>query len=88
MDFDKYTERAKGFVQAAQTMAQRRGVSNAQIAIAWLMQKPGITAPIVGASKPQHLEDAIAAAALKLSDEEIKALEAHYQPKAVAGNLS
>ncbi|MGZ5921800.1 MAG: aldo/keto reductase [Rhizomicrobium sp.] len=75
-------------LQAVEMIARARGVSNAQVAIAWLMQKPGVTAPIVGASKPQHLEDAIAAASLTLSDEEVKALEAHYKPKPVAGNLS
>ena len=75
-------------LQAVETIAQARGVSNAQVAIAWLMQKPGVTAPILGASKSRHLEDAIAAASLMLSDEEVKALEAHYKPKPVAGNLS
>ena len=66
--------------------AKARGKSNAQIAIAWTLAK-GVTAPIVGASKMQHLEDAIAAADIKLTDDEIKYLEAPYQPKAVAGNL-
>ena len=66
--------------------AKKHGKNNAQIATAWLLAK-GITAPIVGASKMSHLEDAIAAASLKLSDEEVKALEAHYKPKPVAGNL-
>ncbi|MBN9546463.1 MAG: aldo/keto reductase [Alphaproteobacteria bacterium] len=74
-------------LQAVEKIAAARGVSNAQVAIAWLMQKPGVTAPIVGASKMQHLEDAIAAVSLKLSDEETAALEAHYKPKPVAGNL-
>jgi aryl-alcohol dehydrogenase-like predicted oxidoreductase len=74
-------------LQAVEKVAKERGVSNAQVAIAWLMQKPGVTAPILGASKPHHLEDAIAAASLKLSDEEMTALEAHYKPKPVAGNL-
>jgi aryl-alcohol dehydrogenase (NADP+) len=67
--------------------AGRRGASNAQIAIAWLLAK-GVTAPIVGASKMSHLEDAIAAAAIALTDEEVKYLEEPYRPKAVAGNLS
>jgi aryl-alcohol dehydrogenase-like predicted oxidoreductase len=67
--------------------AKKHGKSNAQIAIAWLIAK-GITAPIVGASKMNHLEDAIAAAEIKLGTEEISYLEAPYQPKAVAGNLS
>ena len=66
--------------------AQKHGKSNAQIAIAWILAK-GVTAPIVGASKMQHLEDAIAAVEIKLTDEEITYLEAPYQPKAVAGNL-
>jgi aryl-alcohol dehydrogenase (NADP+) len=66
--------------------ANKRGNSNAQIAIAWLLAK-GVTAPIVGASKMKHLEDAIAAAEIKLTDDEIRYLEAPYLPKAVAGNL-
>jgi len=74
-------------LKAVEKIAAARGVSNAQVAIAWLTQKPGVSAPIVGASKPKHLEDAIAAASLKLSEEEMKALEAHYKPKPVAGNL-
>jgi len=74
-------------LQTVEKIAKERGVSNAQVAIAWLMQKPGVTAPIVGASKPHHLEDAIAAASLKLSEVEMTALEAHYRPKPVAGNL-
>jgi len=66
--------------------AKKHGKSNAQIAIAWLLHK-GVTAPIVGASKMQHLEDAIAAVQIALTDEEIAYLEAPYRPKAVAGNL-
>jgi 1-deoxyxylulose-5-phosphate synthase len=66
--------------------ARKHGKSNAQIAIAWLLAK-GVTAPIVGASKMQHLEDAIAAAQIELTGDEIAWLEAPYQPKAVAGNL-
>ncbi len=85
MEFD---ENDLATLKAVETIAQARGVSNAQVAIAWVLAKPGVTAPIVGASKPKHLEDAIAAASLKLTDDEIKALEAHYRPKPVAGNLS
>jgi len=66
--------------------AKTHGKSNAQIAIAWTLAR-GVTAPIVGASKMQHLEDAIAAADIKLTGDEIAYLEAPYQPKAVAGNL-
>ena len=64
----------------------RHGNSNAQIATAWLLAK-GATAPIIGASKMSHLEDAIAAAEIKLTAEEVAYLDAPYQPKAVAGNL-
>jgi len=67
--------------------AKKRAANNAQIAIAWLLAK-GITAPIVGASKMNHLEDAIAAAEIKLTHEEIRYLEEPYKPKAVAGRLS
>jgi aryl-alcohol dehydrogenase-like predicted oxidoreductase len=62
------------------------GKSNAQIATAWLLAK-GVTAPIIGASKMSHLEDAIAAAEIKLTAEEVAWLDAPYLPKAVAGNL-
>ncbi len=63
-----------------------RGASGAQVALAWLLSKPVVTAPIVGASKMAHLEDAIKAADLKLTPDEIAALEAPYQPKAVRGH--
>jgi len=66
-------------------LAQARGVPMAQIGMAWLLAKKGITAPIIGASKMGHLEDAVAALSLKLSDEEVAALEAPYVPRAVAG---
>lgn len=66
--------------------AQKHGRSNAQIATAWMLHK-GVTAPIIGASKMQHLEDAIAATEIALTGAEIAYLEAPYQPKAIAGNL-
>jgi aryl-alcohol dehydrogenase-like predicted oxidoreductase len=56
------------------------------VALAWLCQKPGVVAPIVGASKPHHLEDAVASLSIKLSVEEIAALESPYTPRAVAGH--
>jgi aryl-alcohol dehydrogenase (NADP+) len=65
---------------------RRHGRSNAQIATAWLLAK-GVTAPIIGASKMSHLDDAIAAAEIKLSADEVAYLDAPYQAKAVAGNL-
>lgn len=68
-------------------VAQARGVPRAQVALAWVRLKRGVVAPIVGASKPGHLEDAIAALSLSLTDEEIKSLEDVYVPHAVAGVL-
>ncbi len=67
-------------------IAQKRGVPNAQVALAWLMQQKSVTSPIVGASKPGHLQDAIAAASLKLDDAELKALSEPYKPHRVLGH--
>jgi aryl-alcohol dehydrogenase (NADP+) len=67
-------------------IAQARGVKNAQIALAWILAKPGVSAPIIGASKPYQLEDALAALDLKLSGEEIKKLEEPYEPHPVLGH--
>lgn len=67
-------------------IAKARGVPPAQVALAWVVQKPGVTAPIIGASKPNHLPDAIAALSLNLTDEEITALEAPYVPHPVQGH--
>ena len=66
-------------------VAEARGIPRAQIALAWLLHKPAVTAPIIGASKPHHLEDAVAALSVKLSPEEMSALEEHYVPHPVAG---
>jgi aryl-alcohol dehydrogenase-like predicted oxidoreductase len=66
-------------------LAEVRGLPNAQVALAWLLSKPVVTAPIVGASKPQHLEDAVAALADARSDDEIRRLEAAYLPHPVLG---
>ncbi len=68
-------------------IASARGVSNAQVALAWMLEKPFITAPIVGASKMQHLEDAIAALEVKLSPEEVLKLEELYQPHKISGHV-
>jgi 1-deoxyxylulose-5-phosphate synthase len=72
-------------VEALTEMAKRRGVAPAQVALAWMLAKPGITAPIVGATKQHHLEDAVAALELKLTAEEIAGLEAAYVPHPVLG---
>ena len=73
-------------VDAVTTVANAHGVSNAQVALAWLLHQPGVTAPIIGASKPHHLEEAAAALQLKLSVEELQALAAPYQPHGVLGH--
>ena len=65
--------------------SERRGASRAQVALAWLLGKPGITAPIVGASKSHHLRDAVAALSLRLTPEEMASLEEPYVPHPVAG---
>ena len=70
---------------ALATVAAARGATRAQVALAWLLRKPGITAPIVGASKPGHFDDVVAALKIELSDAEVAALEAPYLPHAVVG---
>jgi aryl-alcohol dehydrogenase-like predicted oxidoreductase len=67
-------------------LSAARGVPRAQLALAWLLAKPGVTAPIVGATKPQHLADAIAATKVKLTADEIAALEEPYVPHPIAGH--
>jgi aryl-alcohol dehydrogenase-like predicted oxidoreductase len=66
-------------------VAEARGIPRAQVALAWMLGKPGITAPIVGATKPSHLADAAAAVTLRLTAEEVALLEAEYVPHPVAG---
>ena len=68
-------------------IAGRRGVSRMQVALAWMLSRPGVTAPIVGASKLAHLDEAVDALALALTPEECAALEAPYQPHPVVGPL-
>jgi 1-deoxyxylulose-5-phosphate synthase len=67
-------------VDALHTVAAARGLPPAQIALAWLLSKPAVTAPIIGATKPRHLDDALAAVDLRLTDAEIATVEAPYQP--------
>jgi 1-deoxyxylulose-5-phosphate synthase len=66
-------------------IAEKRGVPRAQVALAWLLAQPAVTAPIVGASKPHHLQDAVAALSLHLDPQEVKALEEPYTPHPVLG---
>jgi aryl-alcohol dehydrogenase-like predicted oxidoreductase len=67
-------------------IATQKGIPNAQVALAWMLSKPAITSPIIGASKPGHLEDAVAALSVKLTQEEIKQLEELYLPHPVLGH--
>ena len=73
-------------VDRTSELAAARGVPAAQVALAWLLHKPGVTAPIVGATKIEHLDDAIAAEQLSLTPEEIAQLEEPYVPHAVSGH--
>jgi 1-deoxyxylulose-5-phosphate synthase len=66
--------------------AEKHGVKPARVALAWMLSKPYITSPIIGATKMYQLEDAVAALEIKLSDEEIKFLEEPYQPRAISGH--
>jgi 1-deoxyxylulose-5-phosphate synthase len=78
--YEKTEDIDKPIIDRVNEIAGERGLPPSQIALAWVLDKPGITAPIIGATKPKHLEDAIAAISVKLSDEEVKRLEELYQP--------
>ena len=86
---DEFSEKLYGSAEdydvadAVSAVAKARGVSNMQVALAWVLQHPAVSAPIIGATKPHHLEDAVAALSLKLEPEEIARLEAPYRPKPV-----
>jgi 1-deoxyxylulose-5-phosphate synthase len=78
-----YREPDHAVVAALETIAKARGVPNMQVALAWVLRNPAITAPIVGTTKPNQLDDALGALNLTLTDEEVAALDAPYQPKPV-----
>jgi 1-deoxyxylulose-5-phosphate synthase len=80
-----YGEEGRSIVEAVLEVAAKRGIAPARVALAWLLDKPGVNAPIVGATKVHHLEDAVAAVDLHLDDSEVELLEKGYQPRAVAG---
>jgi len=82
-----YTQEADDrVVDCVEQVAKSRGVPAAQVALSWLLQKPGVTAPILGASKPHHLKDAVGALALKLTQPEVAQLESVYIPHPVLGH--
>jgi aryl-alcohol dehydrogenase-like predicted oxidoreductase len=80
-----YNEGDKEIAQRVAAVAQRRGLPRAQVALAWLLHQDTVTAPIVGATKPKHIDDAVAAVEVELSAEEIAELEAPYRPHPVLG---
>ncbi|MFD8814962.1 aldo/keto reductase [Streptomyces sp. NPDC059627] len=75
----------RGIIDAVAAVATERGVSRAQVALAWVMHQPAVTAPIVGTTKPHHLTDAVAATELGLSTEELTRLEEHYTTRPASG---
>jgi aryl-alcohol dehydrogenase-like predicted oxidoreductase len=81
-----YGEADAAVVQAVADVAKARGLPMAQVALAWMLHKPAISAPIIGATKPGHVEDAVAAVDVELTDEEIATLEAAYVPHPVLGH--
>ncbi len=83
--YAKTAEADKKVVEAVAHVAAERGIPRAQVALAWVLQKAPVSAPIVGATKIEHLDDAAGALSVKLDDYEIAHLEAAYQPHAVAG---
>jgi len=78
--YDKTRDADRSVVERVGRIAGERGLPQAQVALAWLLHKPGVTSPIVGATKMSHLEDAVAALSVKLSPEEIASLEEPYIP--------
>lgn len=82
-----YHEADFAIVDRVTAVARERGVNNAQVALAWVLHQPGITAPIIGATKMNHLEDAMAALKLKLGPEDLKSLAEPYRPRSVLANL-
>jgi aryl-alcohol dehydrogenase-like predicted oxidoreductase len=83
--YSKTLEADHRVVERLGELATARGVARAQVALAWLLTKPAITSPIVGATKPHHLDDAVAAVSLKLTPEEIASIEEPYSPHPVLG---
>jgi 1-deoxyxylulose-5-phosphate synthase len=80
-----YPDSDRLIVEEVAKVAAGRGVPPAQVALAWLLANPVITAPIIGATQPQHIDDAVASLAIELTGEEKAALERHYTPHPVAG---
>jgi 1-deoxyxylulose-5-phosphate synthase len=82
-----HTEADFEIAERLSVVAAQRGIPDAQVALAWMLGKPGITCPIIGASKPGHLEDAVAALSVSLTPDEISSLEELYRPHPVLGHV-
>lgn len=80
-----YRPEDRSIVERVAQVSRRRGVSRAQVALAWLLSKPVVSSPIVGVTKPEQLADALGALELHLTPEEVADLEQPYEPHAVAG---
>lgn len=83
--YDNTQDADRNVVERVGQIAKANGVPRAQVALAWLLHKPVVTSPIIGATKPHHLEDAVAALSLKLTPQEIASLEEPYVPHPEAG---
>lgn len=81
-----YSESDFTVVDRVTEIAQQRGVTNAQVALAWMLAKPVVSAPIIGVTRPLHLQDALGALSLKLTDDEVKRLEEPYEPHPILGH--
>jgi 1-deoxyxylulose-5-phosphate synthase len=83
--YTQFPDSDRQIIDQVSAVAAARGVPRAQVALAWLLQKKGVTSPIVGASKPEHLKDAVAALSLKLTADEVASLERPYVPRDASG---
>jgi len=81
-----YLDEDKQIVDQVAQVAASRGIPRAQVALAWLLQQPAVTSPIIGVTKPHHLSDAVAALDVELTAEELESLAAPYRPHAIAGH--
>jgi aryl-alcohol dehydrogenase (NADP+) len=81
-----YRDDDAAIVDKVLAIAERRRVSAAQVALAWLLAQPVVTSPIVGVTNPQHLADAVSAVDLELTDDEIEELSSGYAPRGIAGH--
>lgn len=80
-----YETAERGIIDAVGRVAERQGVSRTKVALAWLLSKRAVTAPIVGVTKDQHVDEMLAALDVRLTPEDVAELEAHYRPREVLG---